>query len=809
LPPPAREPHWHRLARQFRSPLIYILLGALALDLGLWLASDQGEVPLDAIAIAFILILNAALGFWQENKSEQALAQLERLTTPKVSVYRDGKLTELPSPELVPGDAVLLEAGARVPADGVAIEPVELGVDESVLTGESLPVDRQQGEELLAGTLVVKGRAVLEVTRIGAASAMGRLATMLGQVKQEPTPLERRLDVFGRKTARWVIALAVVLAVAGLVTEGPSRLGPVVLFAVAVAVAAVPEGLPAVLTATLASGVERMAGRKAVVRKLAAVEALGSVTVIATDKTGTLTENRMEMRELDSPDRDRAIAAMAVANDAESEDQPGDPVDQALLRGVREAGADPAKLRADRSRRGIRPFDSATKFMSVTVSENGNTATYIKGAPEVVLERSTLSAEERSSWTEKVAAHAAAGYRVVALARGDGESDQGLAWLGVALLWDPPRAEVPAAIKAATAAGIRVVMLTGDHPTTAATVARSIGLPESRVLAGPEIEGMSPDALREALDETGIFARVTPEHKLRIVEALQARGEIVAATGDGVNDAAALKRADVGVAMGQRGSDVTREVADLVVLDDNFATIVAAVEEGRSIYENIQKFVRFLFSTNFSELLVVAIGALAAFLLDLRDSAGLILVPVTAAQLLWINLVTDGAPALALGFDKNPGVMGRPPRDPKSPLLDRESISFILLSGSIKALAAFGLLGILPWLAGQSLDSTRAAVFVFLAAGQLLFAYPARRTELEPAPNPLLHIAVAVGFALQVLTLIVPALQKAFATSRVTATALVAAVAAMVLSWAGAELVSRIVRRRTKGRADASIRDGV
>ncbi len=352
------------------------------------------------------------------------------------------------------------------------------------------------------------------------------------------------------------------------------------------------------------------------------------------------------------------------------------------------------------------------------------------------------------------------GYRVLAVAWGEGERESHLTWLGLILLWDPPRAEVAAAVREAREAGIRVLMITGDHPGTARTVARGVGIDASRVVTGAELGLLSPEERRRAVREANVFARVTAEQKLSIVEALQAAGEIVAVTGDGVNDAPALKRADVGVAMGQRGSDVSREVADLVLLDDNFATIVAAVEEGRSIYENIQKFIRFLFSTNLSELLVVSGAALAAFLLDLRDAAGSLLLPLTAVQLLWINLVSDGAPALALGLDRNPGVMRRPPRDPRAPLLDRPSLHFVVLSGSSKALVAFAILGLLPRLLGQPLAVAATANFIFMAAGQLLFAYPARRTALRPPSNPVLHVAIAVSFAAQIPLVLVPALRR-------------------------------------------------
>jgi Ca2+-transporting ATPase len=793
LPEPTPQRWWRRFAAQFQHPLIYVLLFALLVDLAVWVAGGAGGLPAESLAIAVILLLNAALGVWQERQAEAALASLARLAAPQVWVFRDGVLARLPGADLVPGDVIRIEAGDRVPADVVAREAESLLVDESLLTGESLPVDKATRDDLAAGTLVVRGRTVAEVSRTGPASALGRLAVMLGEVPQERTPLERRLDAFGRRVAGWVLVIAGLLLVGGVWAEGLGRLWQVVLFAAALAVAAVPEGLPAVLTLTLTLGVQRMARRKAVVRKLVAVEALGSVTVIAADKTGTLTENRLQVRAVDSLDPDRTVRAMVLANDADAATRAGDPLELALLDHAVTLGHDSARLAAAHPRRSGRSFDSVSKFMRASVSEGERIVSYVKGAPEVVLERCALPAEERRLWREKIDAYAAEGSRVLAVAWGDGERETGLAWLGVVLLWDPPRPEVAAAVRAARDAGIRVLMITGDHPGTALTIARLVGIDSSRVVTGRELELHSPEERRRVVQDTHVFARVAPEQKLKIVEALQAAGDIVAVTGDGVNDAPALKRADVGVAMGLRGSDVSREVADLVLLDDNFATIVAAVEEGRSIYENIQKFIRFLFSTNLSELLVVTIGAVAAVVLDLRDAAGSLLLPLTAVQLLWINLVSDGAPALALGLDRNPGVMQRPPRDPRASLLDRPSLRFVLLSGTSKALVAFAILGLVPRLLGPSLAVAATANFIFMAAGQLLFAYPARRTALRPPSNPVLHVAIAISFVAQLPLVLVPALRSVFGTVPLPAAAWVWVAASVALAWGLAQTASRLL----------------
>jgi Ca2+-transporting ATPase len=794
LPEKPPTPLWRRFLRQFQSPLIYILLFALVVDIIIWISEGASGLPVESIAIAIILLLNAGLGVYQENKSEAALARLKEMATPLVWVMRDGKLEHLPNTDLVPGDAVRIEAGDRIPADGKLIEAEGVMIDESVLTGESVPVEKEIDGEVFSGTLLVRGKGYAEVSRTGEQSAMGRLAVMIGGIVAEQTPLERRLEKFGGQIARAVLALTVLIAVGGLLIEGVERISHIFLFAVALAVAAVPEGLPAVLTLTLTLGVERMAKRRAVVRRLSAVEALGSVTVIATDKTGTLTENRMFVRDLDSPDGERALRAMALANDAEESSGAGDPLELALLQYARQRGVDPAQLQREHPRHSSLPFDSSYKFMRVTVEENGQFTSYLKGAPEVLLQRSRFSAEERRGWEEKADAYAREGSRVLALAQRAGEGDEEVEFLGLVLLWDPPRPEVPEAIRRAQDAGIRVLMVTGDHPATALAVAREVGIRPSRVLTGLELETMPIEALREAARETNVFARVAPEHKLRLVEALKTNGEIAAMTGDGVNDAPALKRSDVGVAMGERGSDVAREVADLVLMDDNFSTIVAAIEEGRNIYENIRKFIRFLFSTNLAEILIVVMGAFGSALLGLRDETGAILLPVTAVQLLWINIITDGPPALALGLDRDPGVMREPPRDPQAPLLDRDSLRFVLVTGCLKALVGGALMVLLPQ-AGFSLMEIQTALFLHASTGQLFYAYPARRINSPPQFNPALHLAVILGTVLQLLTVLVPALRNllGLATPGLPLLGLVAA--AVLLTWGLAEAYTRIAHK--------------
>ncbi|MGZ5434891.1 MAG: cation-translocating P-type ATPase [Pyrinomonadaceae bacterium] len=791
LPVTRPVPLWRRLIAQFRSPLIYILLFAVGIDLTIWFVEGHSGWPVESFAIALILLLNAGLGVYQESKAENALARLKALADSFVWIIRDGHVVHLPSAEIVPGDIVRIEAGDRVPADGNLVDVHGVMVDESVLTGESLPIEKATGSELFSGTLLTRGKGNMEVTRTGAASAGGSLAMMIGAIEAEHTPLERRLREFGAQVARWILLLAGAIVVGGVFVEGFSRLGHVLLFAVALAVAAVPEGLPAVLTLTLALGVERMARKKAVVRRLSAVEALGSVTVIATDKTGTLTENRMHVRDVDSPETELALRVMALANDAEHGTGAGDPLELALLDYVVSHGLNVAEITRRYPRKSVVPFDSSYKFMRVTVEEQGQPVSYLKGAPEVLLRRSRLSEDERRSWEEKAVGYAIEGSRVLALARRAGEGDDDLSFLGLVLLWDPPRAEVPDAIRRAHEAGIRVVMVTGDHPATAVAVANEVGIPPGRVMTGLDLETLSSTELAHAVKDANIFARVTPQDKLRLIETLKAGGEIVAVTGDGVNDAPALKRSDVGVAMGQRGSDVSREVADLVLLDDNFATIVAAIKEGRNIYENIQKFIRFLFSTNLSETLIVVIGVIGSFFLGLHDEAGGLLLPLTASQLLWANVVTDGPPALALGLDRDRSVLRQRPRDPKLPLLDSPSLRFILATGTFKALIGGVLLISLPYF-GYGLTSTRTLLFLYMTIGQLMFAYPARRVVSKSQTNIALHLAVILGAGLQLLTVFVPGLRLLLGLELPSTFGFAWVAGAVLLSWVGAEIYSRL-----------------
>lgn len=790
LPEAPPERWWSRLVRQLRSPIIYILLFALAFDVVLWAIEGADGWPIESIAILVILGFNAGMGVWQEYRAEDALARLREMAAPQVVAYRDGIPTIINASQLVPGDLVRIESGARIPADGTITDGRGLSIDESVLTGESLPVERGIGGDTFSGTLIVRGSGRMVVTRTGSDSAMGRIAGMLLSVTAEPTPLERRLAHFGHRVARWVGALAVVLMVAGIGVEGVDRVDEVLLFAVAVAVAAVPEGLPAVLTLTLALGTERMAIRKAVVRRLSAVEALGSVTVIATDKTGTLTENRMIVRGVDSPDPDRALRAMVLASDAELDGGTGDPLEVGLCEHALASGLDPASTRDSAPRVSERPFDSEWKYMRVTVRETDTLVSYLKGAPEVLLAASHLSDDERDDWHRRIETQAADGNRILGLAWAKGETDTGLTWLGTVAMWDPPRPEVAGAVKDTLAAGVRVLMVTGDHPATALAVARTIGIKSTGVMTGNDLDAMPRGELAERIATVNVFARVKPEHKLALVEALKANGNVVGMTGDGVNDAPALKRSDVGIAMGTRGSEVSREVADLVLLDDNFATITAAVEEGRSIYANILKFIRFLFSTNVALVLLVAIGVTGAAIAGIRDEAGDLLVPLVAVQLLWINILADGPPALALGLDRNPGVLGLAPRRASAPLLGRRDVSFVLGTGAIKGAMGLTLFFLMAAL-GYGGVAIQTAVFLYESLAQLAFVYPSRRLGLTPARNRVLNGIIVASVGLQILTVAFPPLRTMLALTTPDAVSLGLVSGALLITVLSAEVWTR------------------
>ncbi len=647
---------------QFNDFTIWILMAAAAIS-GLLLREY-----VDGAAIAAILLLNSALGFFQESRAEAALDSLKKMSAPKATVIRDGREAEIPAKDLVPGDLILLGAGDVVPADCRLIEAAKLQIDESALTGESVAVhknaeaidldrvpigDRKNMAYL--GTVVQAGRGKGAVVATGPSTEMGRIAALI-ESREEPTPLQIELKRVGRAIAAMILAICLAVFASGVATGKP----PLFMFLVAVslAVAAIPEGLPAIVTVTLALGVQAMASAKAIVRRLHAVEALGATTFIATDKTGTLTENRMAVRliHVDGSDVElselaqgptesalRLLRASILASDAHRSGEQiiGDPTEVALLEAGENLGLDKKREEANFPRVDEVPFDSSRKFMTTLHGDGSGYIAFAKGAPEVVLAICSLSEEERRRAIDAADRLAAAGYRALAVAErrfkerpSELESaERDLAFLGLIALSDPPRREAAPAIEACRAAGIRVAMVTGDHAATALAIAKQIGLDgEGRVLTGADLEEMSVEEIAESVSSVSIFARVDPSHKLKIVEALKARGEKVAMTGDGVNDAPALKKTDVGVAMGEIGTEVAKEASDIVLADDNFATIVSAVRQGRLIFDNLRKFIHFLLSCNVSEVLTMRRCARAASFSTTSASSSISSFPATSAR---------------------------------------------------------------------------------------------------------------------------------------------------------------------------------
>jgi P-type Ca2+ transporter type 2C len=832
LPPPRGRPLGLRLLDQLREPM-NLLLSAAATVSGLAL----GE-RLDAIAIGAIVVVNAVIALVQEGRAGRALAALEQLSAPEATVVRDGAVRRIPASELVPGDIVRIEAGDRIPADARVLETAVLEVDESMLTGESVPVskspapaatpadDREPRARLLWGTFATRGSGTAVVVSTGPATELGRIAASL-DVPSPATPLQQELARLSLRlgTAAVIIATAVfaiTLIRTGVSLEGLERS---FLSAVALAVAAVPEGLPTVTLVALAVGVRRMAQHRAVVRRLPAVETLGSASVIVTDKTGTITRNRMTVTTAWSLDRDdgapdelpipvtesaRRIAALV--NDATLDPPTGDPMEQALLHVV---GAERVAVERDRMPRlGVFPVDSIRMRMSTLHRHPADgVMVLVKGAPEPLLERCTdglrpdgtrrrLTTDDRCATSHQAATMASDGMRVLALAERTAahppidadEAERALTFVALVGLEDPVRPSATAAVAESLAAGVRVVMATGDHPATALAIARDVGLDTTRPpVSGAEILA---HGLPDELLETTIYARVDPTQKLELVRALQAVGEVVAMTGDGVNDAPALRRADIGVALGQRGSDVAREAADMVVTDDDLATVVTATREGRGIYDNIRKVVDYLVAGNLSEIGVV-VGALL-----LIPSLG---VPLLPLQLLWINLLTDGLPALALGNDRHdPGLMGHPPRPRTSHLLDRHRLVHLAVRGGLMAAACLATAGIDVLHRGHEPDHTRTVLLTTLVVTHLLYAFIARqpaaaslRDPLAPAGwfgTPWLVAAVSSGLGLQLLIIQWSPAQAVFRT-----TSLAAADWLLIVGGAFIGLLATAAHRRVAG----------
>ena len=841
----AAVPGWRMFVRQFANAIILVLAFAAVVTIVI------GDLK-DTIVIAGIVVLNAAIGFVQEHRAEQAMAALRKMAAPFTRVVRDGSVRSAPTRELVPGDVVQLEAGDVVSADARLAQAPNLRVNEAALTGESVPVDKSvepidpgSGDALadrfnmvFNGTAVTYGRAVAVVTTTGMETALGRIAGLLEAHRAPATPLQQRLSVLGRSIAVVAVAICGLVFTVGVLTGEPAT--RMLLASVSLAVAAIPESLPAVVTISLAFGAQRMARYHAIVRRLPSVETLGSVTVIATDKTGTLTQGRMLVERIWTPDgqgwtvtgdgyspegrvepersdiEDReplaALArAAALCNDAAliapiGPTDPwtvgGDPTEGALLVVASKVGVDLAMLRRTGRRLAEEPFDSARKRMTTFHSmPSGRVLTITKGAFEAVVQTLAPAATDTRRRTvvelaeARTEQYARAGYRILALAGGEHpdldralrDADHGNELFGLVALADPPRPEVAAAIAAAQLAGIRTIMITGDHPATARAVAERLGMLDGRgVMTGPELKAEGPQHLATHVRDVSVYARTTSEQKLDIVQAWKATGAIVAMTGDGVNDAPALQLADIGVAMGISGTDVSKEAADMVLADDNFATIVAAVHEGRRIYDNIRRFVRYGLTGGFAEVLVM----LCAPFLGLP----LALLP---AQILWVNLVTHGLPGLALGFERaEPDAMCRPPRAPDENIFARGLRQQIFADGLVTAAAALGLAvwayrGDAPW---------QTMLFTSLALLQLGDAFAVRSESastftLGLSTNRFLLFAVLGTLVAQLAVIYLAPFQRLLSTEPLSlGELLLVAVASSTTFWAVE--VGKLRRRR-------------
>jgi len=744
LPEPPRRSPILRFLGQFHNVLIYILLLA-ALMAGLL------HHLIDAVVILAVVLINALIGFVQEGKAEQAMAAIGKMLAVKARVRRDGRWQAIPAEELVPGDLVKVSAGDRVPADIRLLEAHDLQCDEAALTGESLPVSKQPADlpdetplaerhhRLHSGSMTTRGSGAGVVEQTGENTELGKISHMLEGVEVLTTPLLRQVNRFGRTLTMVILTLAVLMLIVSLNVHGQA-IGSAFLAAIALVVAAIPEGLPAIITITLAIGVRRMSLRQAIIRRLPAVETLGSVTVICSDKTGTLTRNELSVRQVvladGSPSRDstaaRELTDIAVLCNEAEPNGAGDPIELALLELAEHAQVDIAGRRQAQPRQALLPFSSDRKLMA---SRHAGRV-LVKGAPERVL---ALACRELGPegvrildfdyWQRHLEAMTSDGLRVLALAESTDHTAantldemhlQALIMVGLVGFADPPRDEVPSAIAACHNAGIDVRMITGDHAATAAAIAGELGIVDSGSLVfnGPELDQLSDHELRDRVADIQVVARATPAHKLRLVEALQANGEVVAMTGDGANDAPALKRADIGVAMGIKGTEAARQAAEMVLADDHFATLVAGVEEGRGVYDNIRKAILFILPTNAAEALTVLVAV----------AAGLTL-PITPVQILWINMITAVTLALALAFEPlEEDVMARPPRRPGRPLLDSFMIFRILWVGLVLAGGVF-------WLHQATLASSQdpaqasTVALNLLVMGELVYLFNCRRWQ--------------------------------------------------------------------------------
>ncbi|WP_345564747.1 cation-translocating P-type ATPase [Nonomuraea rosea] len=826
LPAKPPTPLWRRVAGQLRDPLIIVLLAAAALT------AATGDWT-DMAVILLVIVVNTSVGVAQEVRADRAITALSALTAPAARVVRDGTQQEIPAAEVVTGDLLVLAEGDIVPADARLREAAALLVDESALTGESVPVDKASGDEVAAGTVVVRGRGRAEVSATGSASAAGRIAALM-VTGSGLTPLQRRLVGVGRLLAGVTVFLCVVVGALGLMRGQPVEL--MVVTAISLVVAAVPESLPAVVTLSLALGARRMAARHALVRRLHAVETLGSVTVLATDKTGTLTEGRMVVRRLWTPtaqaaltgtgygpegrlDGDSApeaftglLTAAALCNDArllhDDEDEEwralGDPTEAALLAAAAKLGLNRHDLHRRWPRLAERPFDSARKRMSTLHRLPGGRARVIcKGAPEVLLRAPVLA--DDPALLNRAAEHAELlarqGYRVLAVAEADLPSvpeeapEEGLKLLGLVAILDPPREAASGALAACRRAGIRPVLITGDHPGTARAIATELGIlmpggtiVDCRTLAGadpqtdPAAVPPAPATSAGQPPDAAVYARATPEQKLDLIESMRAGGEVVAMTGDGVNDGPALRRADIGVAMGGRGTEVARQAADLVLANDNLDTVVAAVEEGRRVYANIRRFLVYGLSGGATEIAVMLLGPLFGLAL-----------PLLPAQILWVNLLTHGLPGVALGGEPaDPAAMSRPPCPPDQSILraglwQRVVRIAVVLTAVTLGVAIWALHTGRPW---------QSMAFFALGASQLGVALGSRARPGSLA-NPALLAAVTGALLLQLAGLYVPLLRDLLGTEPLALGDLAVVSGLSVLGYAAARLDRILHRERT------------
>jgi Ca2+-transporting ATPase len=841
---------WELLLEQFKNVLIIILLVATTLSafLGHWV---------EAIAIAVIVIFAVLLGFIQEYRAEKAIEALRQMAAPTATVLREGRENEIPARELVPGDVVLLSAGDKVPSDLRLIDAVNLQIEEAALTGESVPVEKHtaplRDRELpvgdrknmaYAGTAATYGRGRGVVVATGRSTEFGKIAQMIETVETGRTPLQENLDRVGETLARATFVVVAIIAGLGVLRGRPFI--EMLVFGIALAVAVVPEALPAVVTISLAIGVRRMVKRHALMRRLPAVETLGSTSVICSDKTGTLTKDEMTARRLlcagqllsisgagydphgeFSSNGDvvvppeaakRLLRAAVLATDARivySENErrwhvKGDPTEGALVVAAEKAGLKKSELDARYPRIHEVPFTSETKRMTTLHKGPDGPVAYAKGAPEILLESCSrhLTADgekpldEASRETIRQAAHqmASDALRILGVAenRGAGESDaeRDMTFLGLVGMIDPPRPEAKPAIETCQLAGIRPVMITGDHPLTARAVAKELGMLQGgRVVTGPELSAMSEKDFEREAEQVEVYARVSPAHKLMVVTALQKRGHVVAMTGDGVNDAPALKKADIGIAMGITGTDVTKEAAAMTLTDDNFASIVAAVEEGRVIFGNIKKYLMYLLSSNIGEILVMA----GATVLGLP-------LPLSAVQILYVNLATDGLPALALAVDPpDPDLMRRPPRNRRTGIFTRPVVSLMVIGGVWSAVVN---LSVFTWAlrSGRSLSEAMTITFVTLVIIEFFKAYNFRSDRRSVFRNPFanrwLNLAILWELCLLGLVLYVPFLAMPFGNFSLSATDWAAILGAAVTITPVLETAKWFVRREYFGKLD-------